>query len=185
MANSWPQPQDERTAHTSQRVHWERQISMTTALQTKSSLQKRKLSAYLNASPPASASQDEFQPLTQSVFFLQSIDFQHGIFLQTKAPSSVTSTLHPLRRPRLLEVTKAILNLMQPCVLFVQFPCEKKCRSMGICIHFQFVIGTQRCPDGLICDRCMAGVPQKVRTSVQERRSSEFAEVMEVDSDNS
>jgi hypothetical protein len=165
MANPWSQQQDEWAAHASQRVNWERQIPMTTAVQAKSSLKKSKLSAYLNASP-ASAFQDEFQPLTQSVFFLQNIDFQHGILLQTKTPSSVTSTLHPLRRPRLMEVTKAILNLMQPCVLFVQFPCKRKCRSMGICIHFQFVIGTQRCPDGLICGRCMDEAPKKVRTSV-------------------
>lgn len=33
---------------------------------------------------------------------------------------------------------------------------------MGICVHYQFVLGARRCPDGLICEMC-----EKVGTAKQ------------------
>jgi hypothetical protein len=50
-----------------------------------------------------------------------------------------------------------------PCILFVQFPCKQRCRSLGICIHYQFVIPCGKCPDGLICPACMRSNTQQVR----------------------
>jgi len=68
-------------------------------------------------------------------------------------------------RPAFPEVTRNSLAALQPCVMFVQYQCTPKCRSLGICIHYQFVIGG-RCPDGLICERCSVDGAEQVCPNV-------------------
>jgi hypothetical protein len=55
------------------------------------------------------------------------------------------------------------LQALQPCILYVQYACRQRCRSLGICIHYQFVIGVRSCPDGLRCDQCIQSKTEQVR----------------------
>jgi hypothetical protein len=126
--------------------------------------QKRNMSTYLDdlpsSSPPLASEDGDARNIF--LFYLVNINSPRGQYWQTEAPGSVTSILHPLRKPRAPALAAATLGLLQPWVFFVQYGCDQRCRSMGICIHFQFVLGAQRCPDGLICRICKNSGLQKV-----------------------
>ncbi|KAI1618508.1 hypothetical protein EDD37DRAFT_606437 [Exophiala viscosa] len=94
-----------------------------------------------------------------SAFFIHSTEHPQGqIFFATKPAASERNSISPLRVKRPIDPTKTkhSLEALTPCTLFVQYRCKTKCRSLGICVHYQFVIGCRRCPDGLRCPRCMA-----------------------------
>lgn len=76
--------------------------------------------------------------------------------IATKAPVTI-------KRPAFNQMRKMTLQALQPCILYVQYACRQRCRSLGICIHYQFVIGVRNCPDGLRCDHCIQSKTEQVR----------------------
>lgn len=102
-------------------------------------------------------------------YFHTSRDCPRGTFLRTfKPPSMVTLSNRPIAPPNNPIQIQTSLIRLPPRVLFVQFPCEEQCRTLGICVHFQFLIGTRRCPDGLICEECSyPSTPQTVGNHCQ------------------
>lgn len=71
--------------------------------------------------------------------------------------------LGPIAPPRYPDTVKTSLASMRPLTFVARFNCEQRCRSFGICIHFQFCCGVGNCPDGLVCDRCLGEAPELVR----------------------
>ncbi|KIW48090.1 uncharacterized protein PV06_00710 [Exophiala oligosperma] len=97
-------------------------------------------------------------------FFIQSIEYPRGHFFVTPKPEEISHPDPPIiKRPCYPEMRRHSLDHFEPCIFFVQYPCRAKCRSLGICVHYQFVIPCGKCPDGLICSECIQG------TSPQER----------------
>lgn len=96
-------------------------------------------------------------------FFVHSTEYPRGHRFFTPKPEEI-SFLPPLaiKRPDLAETRQLSLQRVPPCILFVQFPCKQRCRSLGICIHYQFVVPCGKCPDGLICPACMRNNTQQV-----------------------
>jgi hypothetical protein len=56
--------------------------------------------------------------------------------------------LSPIAPPRFPDAAKTSLASMRPLSLVGRFNCERRCRSFGICIHFQFCCGMENCPVG-------------------------------------
>ncbi|KIX98714.1 uncharacterized protein Z520_05175 [Fonsecaea multimorphosa CBS 102226] len=109
----------------------------------------------------------EQQPQT-AAFFIRSLDHPQGQLFYMAKPEDVSSAPPVvIRRPPLPEVRQISLQMLVPCVFFVQYPCRQKCRSLGICVHYQFVIGCRKCPDGLRCPDC---VQSKVEEAIQANR---------------
>ena len=102
-------------------------------------------------------------PLT---FYIQNSDIPDGAIYHMNEPLNEIPTDPPvaLRRPNDPVKRTFTLKILEPCIFYVQFPCDQNCRSMGICIHFQFVIGAKKCPDGLRCDICVKEGVEEVRT---------------------
>lgn len=109
------------------------------------------------------AQQPSKQRWDTSLFFIQSSEYPRGNFFRTVKPDDI-STLPPIavRPPAFPEMRKHSLQTLKPCVFFVQFPCRQMCRSMGICIHYQFVVGCRKCPDGLRCPICVESNVEQV-----------------------
>lgn len=97
-------------------------------------------------------------------FFIQSIDYPGGHFFVTPKPEEISHADPPsIKRPSYPEMRQHSLGHFAPCIFFVQYPCKTKCRSLGICVHYQFVIPCGKCPDGLICSECIKSTsPQEV-----------------------
>ena len=52
------------------------------------------------------------------------------------------------------ELVQSTLKLMKSMIVYALFECDDGCRSRGMCVHFSFLLGCRRVPDGLICPRC-------------------------------
>jgi hypothetical protein len=107
-------------------------------------------------------------PLSESreigQFFVHSTEHPRGHRFFTPKPEEISFLPLPMiKRPDLAETRQLSLQCVPPCILFVQFPCKQRCRSLGICIHYQFVLPCGKCPDGLICPACMRSNTQQVR----------------------
>jgi hypothetical protein len=88
------------------------------------------------------------------MFWVQNDDHVRGSHVHTPKPKDISFDPPRITKPPFPAVTQASLRIMLPGIFHVEFDCEKHCRSAGICVHFQFVIGAKRCPDGLVCPRC-------------------------------
>jgi hypothetical protein len=64
--------------------------------------------------------------------------------------------------PQFPDAAKTSLASMRPLTFVTCYDCEQRCRSFGICIHFQFCCGVKNCPDGLVCERCLGNAPEFV-----------------------
>ncbi|KAK7890229.1 hypothetical protein LTR67_008114 [Exophiala xenobiotica] len=105
-------------------------------------------------------------PLSESreigQFFVHSTEHPRGHRFFTPKPEEISFLPLPMiKRPDLAETRQLSLQCVPPCILFVQFPCKQRCRSLGICIHYQFVLPCGKCPDGLICPACMRSNTQQ------------------------
>src|SRR5437762_13872893 len=78
----------------------------------------------------------------------------------TAAPAWPATALAP---PRFPAAAQRSLASMRPVCFVARFSCEQRCRSFGICVHFQFCAGMRHCPDGLVCGRCLGTAPEMVR----------------------
>ncbi|EXJ78339.1 hypothetical protein A1O3_09500 [Capronia epimyces CBS 606.96] len=92
---------------------------------------------------------------TTAAFFIRSSEYPRGQIFHVDKPVEI-SMLPPVavRRPAFPEIRKRSMEMLTPCTFFVQYACQQKCRTMGICIHYQFVVGCRKCPDGLRCSLC-------------------------------
>ncbi|OAL37406.1 hypothetical protein AYO20_03255 [Fonsecaea nubica] len=103
-----------------------------------------------------------------AAFFIRSLDHPQGQVFHMVKPEDISFTPPVvLRRPPLPEARQISLQMVVPCIFFVQYPCRQKCRSLGICVHYQFVIGCRKCPDGLRCSTC---VQSNVEQAIQANR---------------
>ena len=91
-------------------------------------------------------------------YFIRNTSHPTGIVRHTTTTSTLPpSSLRPITPPRYPHAARTSLTSMRPLVFITRFACEQRCRSYGICIHFQFCCGVSSCPDGLVCDRCVVG----------------------------
>ena len=88
------------------------------------------------------------------VVFVKSLEYPEGLQFRGTIPSNISRDPPKIKLPALPDVRASSLRLIHPSILFVQFSCPERCRSHGICVHYQFVLGCRRCPDGLVCDTC-------------------------------
>src|SRR5947209_3161280 len=89
-------------------------------------------------------------PADTIAFFIKNSEFPQGQLFHVLKPEHIsTASLEVIQRPKVPEKRQAVLQLLEPCTLFVQYPCLQNCRSLGTCVHYQFVAGCRRCPDGL------------------------------------
>jgi hypothetical protein len=95
-------------------------------------------------------------------FYLINDEYPHGQLFHAPKPASISFEPSAVKKPAFPLITQKTIETLQPAVFFVHFDCTKNCRSQGICVHYQFVIGSKRCPDGLICERCKYSVDQQV-----------------------
>ncbi|KIW65709.1 hypothetical protein PV04_07941 [Phialophora macrospora] len=94
--------------------------------------------------------------LPTAAFFLQNADYPQGELFHIIRPEHISSAPPAaIKRPPFPEKRQASLRMLEPCIFFVQFPCRQRCRSLGICIHYQFVGSCRRLPDGLRCPVCI------------------------------
>ncbi|OCT49332.1 hypothetical protein CLCR_05085 [Cladophialophora carrionii] len=105
------------------------------------------------------AMQEELARLTiasTASFFLRNADYPQGEVFHIIRPDHISSAPPgAIKRPQSPEMRQAALQVLEPCIFFVQFPCRQSCRNLGICIHYQFVGGCRRLPDGLQCPVCI------------------------------
>ena len=64
--------------------------------------------------------------------------------------SEIANNLRPAHPERL---QSGLLNL-RPTVVYAEYDCVQRCRSVGICVHYSFLLGCQEVPDGLVCEIC-------------------------------
>ena len=103
--------------------------------------------------PPAISTR---KPTDIAAFFIRNVDYPQGQIFHAAQPEDIpTEPPAVMTRPKFPEKRQLSLRMLETCILFVQYPCRQKCRSLGICIHYQFVAGTRKCPDGLRCPACL------------------------------
>jgi hypothetical protein len=99
----------------------------------------------------------------QVVFHLINDDYPYGVNMQAPQPASISLEPPKVKKPPFPAATQTSLQSAKPAIFYADFNCAKHCRSLGICIHYQFVLGSKRCPDALICDACKRpGIEQVV-----------------------
>lgn len=92
-------------------------------------------------------------------------DYPNGQHWHVPKPRNVGLRVPSLTKPPFPSITQASLTAAKPAVFFVEFACDKHCRTLGICVHYQFVLGSKKTPDGLICDMCKGKADQVVSFS--------------------
>ena len=103
------------------------------------------------------------KPAETVALFIKNSELPEGELFSVVTPEHITSAAPGgIKRPPYPEARQAALQMLEPCVFFVQYPCPQGCRSLGICIHYQFVAGCRRCPDGLWCPACVQNVEEVV-----------------------
>ena len=108
------------------------------------------------------------QDLEDAAFFIHNSEHPRGRIFHTVKPADIP--IKPpikVKRPTFPEMRRMSMQMLVPCIFFVQYPCIQRCRTMGICIHYQFVVGCRKCPDGLRCSICLQRNVEEVRGSVQ------------------
>ena len=110
---------------------------------------------------------------TESVaFFIRNSDHPEGRLFHADKPEHITfDPPTAIKRPAFPEKRQAALQMLDPGTLFVQYPCQEKCRSLGICVHFQFIAGCQKCPDGLRCPLCMQSRMEEVGMAIRHSKT--------------
>jgi hypothetical protein len=99
----------------------------------------------------------------QVVFHLINDDYPYGVNMQAPQPASISLEPPKVKKPPFPAATQTSLQSAKPAIFYADFNFPKHCRSLGICIHYQFVLGSKRCPDALICDACKRpGIEQVV-----------------------
>ena len=96
------------------------------------------------------------------MFHVISDEHERGMHFHAPKPEGISFEPPAVTKPAFPTVTQTSLKVMQPGIFFVEYDCDKHCRSLGICVHYQFVIGSKKCPDGLMCEVCKQGVEQLV-----------------------
>ena len=96
------------------------------------------------------------------MFHVINDEHARGMHFHAPKPKAISFEPPAIRIPAFPGATQTSLKVMQPGIFFVEYDCDKHCRSLGICVHYQFVIGSKKCPDGLVCQRCKQGVDQLV-----------------------
>ncbi|KAJ9615671.1 hypothetical protein H2200_001747 [Cladophialophora chaetospira] len=96
--------------------------------------------ARLESHPPP---EQAAPPVDTVAFFIRNIEFPEGRLFHAPKPENITFG-HPavIKRPALPEKRQATLQMLDPCTLFVQYPCQQKCRSLGICA----ITANRKCP---------------------------------------
>jgi hypothetical protein len=100
--------------------------------------------------------------IPEPVVFVKNQNHPAGLSYVGRVPGYIDRRPPTIKPPLFPDARVTSLNAMSPCILFVQFGCAEGCRSFGICVHYQFVLGCKRCPDGLVCDVCRGGQEQAV-----------------------
>lgn len=77
-----------------------------------------------------------------------------SVCLDCDLPDNLTLQLPKLIQPLNPEQRKATLMTLTPMIVYAEFTCPDVCRTRGICVHFSFVLGCKKAPDGLICQIC-------------------------------
>ena len=102
-----------------------------------------------------------------ATFYIHSIFHRSGQLFHIDQPADIPTTPPvAIKRPQYPERRQLSMRMLTPCILYVQYPCEQKCRNLGICIHYQFVVGCRKCPDGLRCEICVASGVEEVSASI-------------------
>lgn len=98
-----------------------------------------------------------------ATFYIHSALHRSGQFFHVNKPADIPNTPPvAIKRPKFPEMRQLSMRMLTPCILYVQYPCEQKCRNLGICIHYQFVVGCKKCPDGLRCELCVGSGVEEV-----------------------
>ena len=101
-----------------------------------------------------------------AAFFIKNSEHPDGRLFHTEKPEHIScAPAKAISRPPFPEKRQAVLQVLEPCTFFVQYPCLQKCRSLGICVHFQLIAGCRSCPDGLRCPLCVQSNIEEVITS--------------------
>lgn len=124
--------------------------------------------ARINPAEESTPRQTVQQDTEIAAFYVHNCDFPQGKIFHTPKPDDISmSPPVVIRRPAFPEMRKLTMQILMPCIFYVQFPCSQKCRTMGICIHYQFVVGCRKCPDGLRCPVCVRSKVEQVWESSQ------------------
>lgn len=111
----------------------------------------------------AAAANNNKKTTELATFYIHSIFHRTGQLFHVDQPADIPTTPPvTIKRPQYPERRQLSMRMLTPCVLYVQYPCEQKCRNLGICIHYQFVVGCRKCPDGLRCEVCVASGVEEV-----------------------
>jgi len=107
-----------------------------------------------------------------ATFYIHNVLHRSGQLFHVDKPADIPSAPPvTIRRPKFPEMRQLTICRFPPCIFYVQYPCEQKCRSLGICIHYQFVVNCKTCPDGLRCDLCVAtGIEEVCRFACSRTR---------------
>lgn len=104
----------------------------------------------------------------RAAFYIRSSEHPKGQIFNVNRPVEISMLPPvPIKRPALPEMRERTLQMLAPCTFFVQYPCQQKCRTMGLCIHYQFVVGCRKCPDGLRCSLCIQSNVEQVGVSTK------------------
>lgn len=88
--------------------------------------------------------------------FLQNHEHPNGTTLEVPNPDFDSGLYMPVVRPVHPEpsLTARTLSILAPGITIERYSCLQRCRNKGTCLHFHFVLGAKRTPDGLICAKC-------------------------------
>lgn len=84
-----------------------------------------------------------------------------SVYRDCDLPDNLTLQLPRVVQPPDPEQLQATLLTMKPMIVYAEFLCPDVCRTRGICVHFSFVLGCKKAPDGLICQVCRAKGDEK------------------------
>jgi hypothetical protein len=109
-------------------------------------------------------------------YFVRNTSYPSGTIRHSfrSTGTSPPPPLSPIAPPRFPDAAKTSLAAVQPLVFVTRFDCEQRCRSFGICVHFQFCCGVKSCPDWLVCERCLGQTPELVRIERERERQGQL-----------
>ena len=109
------------------------------------------------------------QPVRAKVF-LENKDYPNGTILEVPKPDFDGNEYLPVIYPThpKPQLTARTLGSLSCGIAIERYGCLQKCRNKGTCIHFQFVLGVKRTPDGLICAKCSKEGTDEIVSSPHE-----------------
>lgn len=153
-------PQFSVTTNAPNTARWNRYPTNATIPQPPSSFMAPGVAA---AAAATTTGNDNNKTTELATFYIHSIFHRSGQLFHIDQPADIPTTPPvTIKRPQYPERRQLSMRMLTPCVLYVQYPCEQKCRNLGICIHYQFVVGCRKCPDGLRCVVCVASGVEEV-----------------------